>query len=401
MTKKVALSVAAAAAITAGVGIGTWHFTASPRTRHAEELSRLQQELLDARSRLGRLTEELNEERARAVREAEPRVVRTKKRDEVGPEAVGEQSASSDSPIAFGELALPEFSTADWLEIAGDFQRAQNFLLEMQELQRQGKEPEAAFQEGVMREVLKYLQFNFRLMGKLPTTAFQTGEASHPLPQINLKASLLELSGLPMTTDQKRAMARLGEAYGSDYGQMQAGYADGTRQLEKIIDEIELKKYYSDLMQEELSGEQREQVLIDQDYQDTQYDLSSTLGLMSAQLRVVDAIDVEGLRLEYTRALNEILKLDEGSAAWLETGLNYWIQEVSPLLNPQPKSRVVNLDTTLIAGRAQENLQSHLLRLASIDETARERILTNRVFLIPRILRADELDVRILPRRTR
>ncbi len=219
MTKKVALSVAAAVAITTGVGIGIGHFTASSRTRHAEELSRLQQELLDARSRLDRLTQELDEERARAAREGEPRVavkgqVTAGKKDEVGPEAVGEQSASSYSPIAFGELALSEFSAADWLRIAGDFQRAQSFLLEMQELQRQGKEPEAAFKEGVMREVLKYLQFNLRLMGKLPTTSPETGVASHPLPQINLKAAMLELSGLPMTIDQKRAVARLGEAYG-------------------------------------------------------------------------------------------------------------------------------------------------------------------------------------------
>ncbi len=395
MTKKVALSVAAAAAITAGVGIGIGHFTASSRTRHAEELSRLQQELLDARSRLDRLTQELDEERARAAREGEPRVavkgqVTAGKKDEVGPEAVGEQSASSDSPIAFGELALSEFSAADWLRIAGDFQRAQSFLLEMQELQRQGKEPEAAFKEGVMREVLKYLQFTFRLMGKLPTTSPQNGEASHPLPQINLKAAMLELSGLPMTIDQKRAVARLGEAYGSDYGQMQAGYADGTLLLEKILDEIELKKDYSDLMQKELSREQRGQVLIDEDYQDTQYDLSSPLGLMSAQLRMVDAIDVEGLRREYTRALNEILKLDESSAASLETAMDYWIQEVSPLLNPQPKSRALNLDTALTAGRAQEKLQSYLLRFTNIDETARERILTNRVFLIPRILQESE-----------
>ncbi len=395
MTKKVALSAAAAVAITTGVGIGIGHFTASSRTRHAEELSRLQQELLDARSRLDRLTQELDEERARAAREGEPRVavkgqVTAGKKDEVGPEAVGEQSASSDSPIAFGELALSEFSAADWLRIAGDFQRAQSFLLEMQELQRQGKEPEAAFKEGVMREVLKYLQFNLRLMGKLPTTSPETGVASHPLPQINLKAAMLELSGLPMTTDQKRAIVRLGEAYGSDYGQMQAGYADGTLLLEKILDEIELKKDYSDLMEEELSAEQRGQVLIDEDYQDTQYDLSSPLGVMSAQLRVVDAIDVEGLRREYTRALNEILKLDESSAASLATAMDYWIQEVSPLLNPQPKSRALNLDTALTAGRAQEKLQSHLLRFANIDETARERILTNRVFLIPRILQESE-----------
>ena len=72
MTKKVALSVAAAAAITAGVGIGIGHFTAASRTPYAAELNRLQRELLDARSRLDRLTEELEEPSRSAVQAPSP-----------------------------------------------------------------------------------------------------------------------------------------------------------------------------------------------------------------------------------------------------------------------------------------------------------------------------------------
>jgi len=141
-------------------------------------------------------------------------------------------------------------------------------------------------------------------------------------------AGLVENAGYPFTRKQRADIASLGEVYEAEYAWLQTEYGEDTSKLEKVLDEIELKRATMNAVQDILTPEQREALGPAQLRDRIGFDLLSPLLMaeMSAQERPVES--AEAMRAALPNMAAEMYGLDAAQAEAAAPLFDAWLREV-------------------------------------------------------------------------
>jgi len=174
------------------------------------------------------------------VKELEAEVAELKSAAERGP---------STMRIEFGAWNEVEgLRKAEWNELGGTYTRMNELLKEYVKAQREGREPDPEL-EASMTKLNKRLQDHLvSIFNKLPSNTGPNGQFTHPINMVNILAGQLDAAGLPLTEQQIADLVKLGEEYERRWEALNNGYTDQTWNLQKFLDECELKEWFHDEM---------------------------------------------------------------------------------------------------------------------------------------------------------
>jgi len=259
------------------------------------------------------------------------------------------------------------------------------------EVVESGKTLEEAPPELLLRigiENSKLLPFAMKLMGKLPTHASVNGAFTHPIAHWNLLAERLRLAGVPLSQRQLRSIARLGNQYEDEWERLQASYSDDTLALEKVLDELDIKKRYLEKLEGLLTGEQRRAVAREKIQHVHQLDIQSPIIIVAMIARPIAGESREKLRDQAIGQWAAAWGIDPGKLAGHREIIEAWLSEIEPRLTPVSRIDAARfrIDDALAAGRAQVELMRRVLRTDLADATAASKIHGETIFVVPRLL---------------
>lgn len=311
------------------------------------------------------------------------------KTGEAGPAAA--PTAKVGAPVRYGRWNEVEgLSELDWKSAAEAANDMRKKLPELHRLLAAGT-PMDELPGELMIEITKSNQKLISLAldatGKLPTNGAQTvnGVYTHPFMLLNLMARSLDAAGLPLDEGQTRALERIGQVYDQAYDQRQAGYGPQTLALEKVLDELTLKRETSDAADAVLSPAQRDAVCDPRTRHHNQIDIysptlmlagiASPLGAAS-EAEVPDRLAGVGKRWGLT--------LDPAA----DDVLRRWAAEA---LAGRPRvsevdSTMFTLDAALQSGAAQVAAMKTLLARPDTPAAVRTKLLEDQLLVVPSLL---------------
>jgi RNA polymerase sigma-70 factor (ECF subfamily) len=315
MSQKAVVAVGVSGLIALALGFGAGRLTRSGGVDgsvakiNADAPARiegLQRELAAAQAKL-RTAEEERRSAANARQALETQVAALSiqletHRDESGRAEAAR--AATKLPLAFGKYAeLEGLLNADWKTLAEAAENMNDLFLELMEAGKDGKEPPPELIDKLSQENKKLVQLAAGVMGKIASHSPINGEYAHPVVLSNLVAAMLERAGLSLSDEQREEIAGLGAAYEREYESLQTGYGEGTTRLEKLVDELELRRDFMVDFRDSLSDDQRTAVVHPELQDRMQIDVLSpfTMAIMMAQ--TVSADDAGAVRRECTEKL--------------------------------------------------------------------------------------------------
>src|SRR5688572_28029238 len=181
-------------------------------------------------------------------------------------EALGEKDETSKEAeeakalrLAFGPHSdLEVLRGTDWRALGQAASKMSKLLDELVGLEKPFAEAPQELLVQIGIENTKLVPIVLELIGKLPTHAGGNGEFTYPLVHWNILAEALDQAGLPLSDDQLHRMASLGEEYDSAWEALQGSYGADALAVEKILDELGLKKKFRDRLDGILEARQRE-----------------------------------------------------------------------------------------------------------------------------------------------
>jgi hypothetical protein len=349
-------------------------------------------ELAKARAELESLRREVEKLRAEAAAIERAKAEAERARDEalkkLAAAAAGE-AAPPEKPrrmsIVFGPHSdTPELAGADWREMA---QAASNMIGLMKDVLAQRKPIEDAPRElqiQIAQENMKLAKFAIAASGKLPTNAPGNGEFTHPLVLANMLAEHLRLVGLSLSDGQLREIAGFGEEFDLDWERAQAAYGPETLAIEKVIDELELKRRFTTRMLAALSPEQRAVVAPPEIHDRFALDLYSPLLILIPYSHTV-ARETKG-ELEAAIGADLVPIVGEEAARALAEA---WVADNAARLEPVAKEDVpfFTTDDALAAARATAKLRKALIAAPGVKDEAKANLREERRLSVPRIVK--------------
>ncbi len=297
-------------------------------------------------------------------------------------------SDASPMPISFGKYAeLDAFKATNWRKIAAAVERMNELFNHVIHHVKQGDPVNPEIREKIQQENLKLVRLAVGIMGQIPSHSPINGEYSHPLTLINLMGALLEGAGVPLTQSQKARIAALGNEYEAEYGRRQSVYTEETTLLEKLIDELELKRNCIDRMEEVFTPDQS-RVLERPEFKNRlQIDILSPIVMVILIAEQRDFNSKEGARTHYPLEYARQFELTSKQQESLKEAFDSWYEEVRPILERvEKKTNLLHIDQVIPAGRALANLFKEFLRLPGLDEKTRNTILAYPSFRVPRVI---------------
>jgi len=230
--------------------------------------------------------------------------------------------------------------------------------------------------------------FALKINGKFPTHASGNGEFSHPLPHWNLIAERLEAAGLPLSDRQLTRIVKLGEAYDTQWDRLQGSYTAETLGLEKVVDELEIKKAYSDKLEDLLTREQREVIADPSVRHVNSLDVYSPVLLAAGRCKPIAKDTKEGIRKSAMAKWSEQWRLDASQIDASSALFDAWLADVDSRLAPVPDRLInwFNISDIILSGRAQIKLMKELLAKGALQEISREKISGEDFILVPRLV---------------
>jgi RNA polymerase sigma factor (sigma-70 family) len=394
VTQKTILTAAAVGIVALAAGLGIGHLGAGRQEKlarfEAEARQSVEAELAQARADLEQeaaARAKLAEERDGLAARVEALDAELKSDRDLVARATAKDEEASQLPISFGEFAeLEGLKNADWPEMAQALKAMNGLFVELMESLEKGEPISPELQKKIVAENAKLVKLAAQVMGKIPTHSPVNGEFTHPLILANLMSAVLEESGLPLEKSQAEAIARLGKDYEAKYARKQEGYSKETPELEKFVDELELKNECVHKIRDAFSAEQKEAVVPSELADRLQLDVLSPGVAMVLSLEHKTYESADQARAQFETSLLKDLHMDAGSPA-VTAAFDAWYREVEPLLAPQPlKQEAPRLDPALLAGRAEVNLMRALLESGAISDQARAEILARRSWICPRVV---------------
>jgi hypothetical protein len=315
--------------------------------------------------------------------------------DELRAEVERLKAEAKSAPATEGKLAvsfgkwgdLPAVRDADWKEIGGAAKELIPLLKELAEDIRNGKEMSPELLEKIGQQNQTLVAYWARIRKILPTNASVNGEFSHPINMANMLAAHLESAGMPLSDEQIAAIQKLGADYDSRWEKMVNAYDDSTFELQKLIDEGELKEWFKAEMLRVCTPEQRALAVPPE--------IDGLVGLDIYSAGVMLQVAVEDVRAPDTETLKERLKdeiatLTPMERAVLDTAsflFNDWVVTLQPQLAPRPQAQMNQYLTgeILKSARAQLKVNKELHANYAQDAEVKKRLHDSARILYPRI----------------
>ena len=296
------------------------------------------------------------------------------------------EAEPSKLPIAFGKVAeLDAVKDAEWTGMAEAVSTMNSLFLELLESQKKGQSPSGDWQAKVADQNTRLLEFALKLIGKVPTNGSGNGEFTHPLIAANLMAALLENGGSPLTDKQKAAIAEMGGAYEEQYGKFQNEYSGDTPKIEKLVDEIDLRRSTMDGFLGLLTPEQRSLAAPADLHDRLGVDLFSPLLMAMASLRPQNMDSAESFRSAMPKVFAGKYGLDDAQAAQAAVLFDGWYRDVEGMLEPGAGDQGIGVQGSKILGSAQAQLKlvKGLLGLPGLSESSRTALLNESSWVLP------------------
>lgn len=302
-----------------------------------------------------------------------------------------EDSRRGKLAINFAQYAdLKELQDANWQELGGALHALSPMMLDLAKSAREGKEPDNETIRKIGEHNIKLIKLAVALDGKLPTHAGNVnGEYTHPAAQVNLLASQLEALGDPLTGDQKLKLAEIGEEYEKRWQALQKGYNADTLDLQKVLDEADLKMWFTERMFSVTTQQQKLKVVDPSVEGIMMLDLYSP-GLLL--LPLMNPVHVPGTK-EPKQQFKEWLAPKLGAQLEQLNGVEYAFDDWRSKLQLEPltaaQARVTHVNQVLQAGRAQLALMQTLAATALSSAEQRKKVLECKAIGVPYVIRQD------------
>jgi hypothetical protein len=243
-----------------------------------------------------------------------------------------------------------------WNEVGGDYKRA--------------------------RQDLSLLGYAMR--GQLPTF-IEGGESTHPLVTANLVFETLEDQDMPLDDDQVSQIALLGDDYERARQRLVAGYNETTLALARIIDELELRRTFSEALDSVLTDEQLEALgpvevryMAHLDFQS----VAVALGEVSGVLPYGAPEDLRS-RLE---SVTQSLGIGDEHLPTIAFVIDDWAATPG-LAVPVAENELkfYQLDVAIAAGRAQQRAMESMVRVLASEAEIVAALRGHQRFVVPRL----------------
>lgn len=304
-------------------------------------------------------------------------------------EAAKPEARERRAPVAFGKYAeLEAIQKADWSEMAAAVESLNALLAEVFERFQRGEAIDPELQKKVAAENAKLLQYAGAVTGKIATQSPLNGEFTHPITTANLMAAMLERAGAPLSPEQLAAFERLGAAYDAEYDALQESYGEDVPRLQKIVDELELKRAAIGKLEGVLGEEQKRTIFRPETRDRLQVDILSPATSAILIARPVDLANREGLPGTIASVAKEY-ELEGVDEAALREIADAWIRDLEPILaEPVGPREPLRLDQIIAAGKAQAKAARALAALPGLSEKSRAAILASPGWSVPRLVKA-------------
>lgn len=274
----------------------------------------------------------------------------------------------------------------NWAELAEACRNLGPILKEYFELTAKGEKVPNELLQKVVGENNKLVGLAMAVNGQFATHTPGNGEYTHPLVLGNLMSKHLELASLPLDDRQVDEIARIGGEFDERYVAMQASYGEQTFKLEKILDELELKRVYVERIVAIFGPEQRA-ALIDPAVKDLYaVDLYSPLLMLMQRVSPIGKPSVEELKKSVAKAWTRDWELGDKS---VDAIAEAFVRECAPVAVPPAAVGAFRIDDAIRAGRATIKAMKEALRTLALDEDTAKEIRTAGGFVVPRLTTGD------------
>ncbi|MCA8962126.1 MAG: hypothetical protein KDC38_16485, partial [Planctomycetes bacterium] len=253
-----------------------------------------------------------------------------------------------------------------------------------------GESVDAKVQASIARENEKLKEYAIKLIGKLPTNHPGNGEFSHPISVANMVSASLDLLERPLSTIQREEITRLGDEYDEAYALANASYGESTYQLERFLDEFELKERFVSSLYDSLDPDQADAVVDPRIRGRVQLDALSPSVMLMGRTQPMAVRTRAELRDRLIDRAAELLPVGRDRLSQLAV-FDDWVRELDPILEPQPRHLLdmYRADEVTVAGRAQLRAMKQLAETLELDESERGTLRDLQLMLVPR-MRAEE-----------
>jgi hypothetical protein len=301
-----------------------------------------------------------------------------------------EEPAAAAAKLTFGEHAsLEEIAGANWRELAEAAQAMGPLSADLIDKLEKGEDLQSStLPIELAKANQKLVPFALKLNGKLPTHSTGNGEFTHPIAHWNLLAERLDVAGVPLSERQIRDMNRLGEEYDRDWAALQEGYGPDALDIEKVLDELEIKKKYGDRIEDRLTAKQKD-VIVNPVYRHMySVDVHSPMLIIVGRAITVKKPTKEEVRSSVYRRFVDGLNLGDAGVAEENPIFDRWLQAVDPILEPVPShtADLFRIQEAVISGRAQVAAMKEILAAFPLDDGTRTKIRSFGGLVVPRLI---------------
>jgi hypothetical protein len=284
----------------------------------------------------------------------------------------------------YGELAA--LQDADWQEMAEAAHQISDLFAKLSETMEKGLPEDPDFKAKLTAQNAKLVKPYAAFMGQIATNGSgMNGEFTHPLILANLLGAMLDRAGSPFDPAQAEEIARLGTEYEGRYEKLQAGYDASTPNLEKFMDELELKQETMKGVEGLLSPEQREAV-VHPPVADTVGDVTSPMLMAAHTCKELAAGSWDEIRTGIARQIGDKYDLPPDQVTALGPAFDAWLAEIRPNFPPGKENEFLRLEHAAIAGRAQANLYKRILALPDLSDKVRQMVLAGQSWFVPHVI---------------
>ena len=319
--------------------------------------------------------------------------------DEPAPAAPQQQPvapAPASSPegeirVRYGDFAQQEaFQRVKWRAAA---EGARDMLGHMDTLLsavKEGRELTRDERIAIHKANQKLVDIVLEVSGKVPTHATGNGEYTHPFVQANLTAEHLAMAGLPLSEEQLGVLRQFGESYEAEWARFQKTYHEDTLILEKVLDELQLKKTYTDQLQSLLTPAQRAVIVKPEIHHVHRFDIYSPIMLVITQAKPL-AVTAETPLRGQLEALVKTWGVADADLPRLAPAIDQWAAALQQELPQVEKNRVAmfTLDEALRAGRAQLEAMRSIVMLLPEQSPVRSSVKFGTAFVVPRAVKPE------------
>jgi hypothetical protein len=247
------------------------------------------------------------------------------------------------------------------------------------------KETHLRLQENVER----VRTYEYRALDRMPTAAKHNGELTHPISATNLLAAVLEQGGRPLSPAQVAEFDRLGAAFDEEFSRVRARWGPSVPRARRLLEEMGVKGRLMDGLWAALTAEQRP-LWVDPAFRGVAgLDLFDPTLLVIHTSPVLAGATLPEVRTKLAKVLRPKAGLEDGvEDPRFDAALDAFLARAGRALQPVPRVRVRHYTyaEAMVAGEATAELVDALLRDLDLTTEARQALLDDFSWYVPRLV---------------